>query len=105
MTLHTSVKSTALEPRAGTALSRRVLTVYGKGGKERTVPLEPEVESILVEYLESRLRRFPGRLAANAALFAVAMLAGSNPELQQKLQAFRAAQTETARAMVVPPEV
>lgn len=29
MTLHTSVKSTALEPRAGTALSRRVLTVYG----------------------------------------------------------------------------
>ena len=29
MTLHTSVKSTALEPRAGTALSRRILTVYG----------------------------------------------------------------------------
>lgn len=29
MTLHTSVKSTALEPRAGTGLTRRVLTVYG----------------------------------------------------------------------------
>jgi ribose transport system permease protein len=29
MTLHTSVKSTALEPKAGTALTRRVLTVYG----------------------------------------------------------------------------
>ena len=42
--------------------------------------------------------------AANAALFAVAMLAGNNPELQQKLQAFRAAQTVAARAMVVPPE-
>lgn len=47
----------------------RVIGVRGKGNKERTVPLEPEVESILVEYLESRLRRFPGRLAANAALF------------------------------------
>jgi len=47
----------------------RVIGVRGKGNKERTVPLEPEVESILVEYLESRLRRFPGRLAATAALF------------------------------------
>jgi 5-(carboxyamino)imidazole ribonucleotide mutase len=37
--------------------------------------------------------------AANAALFAVAMLANENPELRQRLQAFRARQTETARAM------
>ncbi len=42
--------------------------------------------------------------AANAALFAVAMLANERPELLQKLQAFRAAQTEAARAMVVPPK-
>ncbi len=42
--------------------------------------------------------------AANAALFAVAMLANEHPELLQKLQAFRAAQTEAARAMVVPPK-
>lgn len=42
--------------------------------------------------------------AANAALFAVAMLANENPELLKKLQAFRAAQTEAARAMVVPPK-
>lgn len=41
--------------------------------------------------------------AANAALFAVAMLANDDPALLQKLQAFRAAQTEAARAMVVPP--
>ena len=41
--------------------------------------------------------------AANAALFAVAMLANEDPALLQKLQAFRAAQTEAARAMVVPP--
>ncbi len=41
--------------------------------------------------------------AANAALFAVAMLAVNDPALQQQLQAFRTAQTEAARAMVVPP--
>jgi 5-(carboxyamino)imidazole ribonucleotide mutase len=37
--------------------------------------------------------------AANAALFAVAMLAGEDPALRQKLHAYRARQTETARAM------
>jgi site-specific recombinase XerD len=47
----------------------RVIGVRGKGNKERTVPLEPEVESIVVEYLESRLRRFPTRLAPTAPLF------------------------------------
>jgi len=37
--------------------------------------------------------------AGNAALFAVAMLAGSDPALRAKLDAFRARQTEVARAM------
>ena len=41
--------------------------------------------------------------AANAALFAVAMLANEDPALRQKLDAFRAAQTEAARAMTLPP--
>jgi 5-(carboxyamino)imidazole ribonucleotide mutase len=41
--------------------------------------------------------------AANAALFAIAMLANENTTLQAQLDAFRAAQTEAARAMVVPP--
>jgi 5-(carboxyamino)imidazole ribonucleotide mutase len=41
--------------------------------------------------------------AANAALFAVAMLAGDHPSLRQKLEEFRAHQTEMARAMTVPP--
>jgi len=41
--------------------------------------------------------------AANAALFAVAMLAHDNPQLQQALQAFRQQQTDAARAMTVPP--
>ncbi|MFC7409153.1 5-(carboxyamino)imidazole ribonucleotide mutase [Hydrogenophaga atypica] len=41
--------------------------------------------------------------AANAALFAVAMLANGNPALREKLNAFRAAQTEAARAMTLPP--
>jgi len=41
--------------------------------------------------------------AANAALFAVAMLALHDQTLAHKLQAFRAEQTETARAMTLPP--
>jgi 5-(carboxyamino)imidazole ribonucleotide mutase len=42
--------------------------------------------------------------AANAALFAVAMLANENPELRARLDAFRARQTEAARAMQLPPK-
>ena len=41
--------------------------------------------------------------AANAALFAVAMLANENPVLRQQLQQWRQAQTEAARAMTLPP--
>ncbi|MDZ7861537.1 5-(carboxyamino)imidazole ribonucleotide mutase [Acidovorax sp.] len=41
--------------------------------------------------------------AANAALFAVALLASENPELRQRLEAFRAEQTEVARNMALPP--
>jgi 5-(carboxyamino)imidazole ribonucleotide mutase len=37
--------------------------------------------------------------AANAALFAVAMLAATDPALQARLDAFRQRQTEAARAM------
>ncbi|MFV0282252.1 MAG: 5-(carboxyamino)imidazole ribonucleotide mutase [Castellaniella sp.] len=42
--------------------------------------------------------------AANAALHVVANLAMTDPELLRKLQDYRARQTDTARAMVVPPE-
>ena len=41
--------------------------------------------------------------AANAALFAVAMLAHCNPALGQALQAFRQRQTDAARQMTLPP--
>ncbi len=41
--------------------------------------------------------------AANAALFAVAMLALHDKALNDKLQAFRAEQTAAARAMTLPP--
>jgi 5-(carboxyamino)imidazole ribonucleotide mutase len=41
--------------------------------------------------------------AANAALFAVAMLANHDAALRVKLDAFRAKQTEVARAMTLPP--
>jgi len=40
--------------------------------------------------------------AANAALFAVAMLAAGDPALAAALQAFRERQTEAARAMTLP---
>ncbi len=41
--------------------------------------------------------------AANAALFAVAMLANHDAALLQKLEAFRAEQTAMARAKTLPP--
>jgi 5-(carboxyamino)imidazole ribonucleotide mutase len=41
--------------------------------------------------------------AANAALFAVAMLAHDHPQWAAKLEEFRRAQTEHARGMQVPP--
>jgi len=41
--------------------------------------------------------------AANAALFAVAMLAVNNPALRAQLDEFRARQTEAATAMTLPP--
>ena len=41
--------------------------------------------------------------AANAALFAVAMLAGDDAALRERLAQFRAEQTAAARAMALPP--
>ena len=41
--------------------------------------------------------------AANAALFAIAMLANDDPILRERLDAFRARQTEAARSMRLDP--
>jgi 5-(carboxyamino)imidazole ribonucleotide mutase len=41
--------------------------------------------------------------AANAGLFAVAIIAGTDAAVARKLAAFRAKQTEAARSMRVPP--
>ncbi|MDB5881108.1 MAG: 5-(carboxyamino)imidazole ribonucleotide mutase [Ramlibacter sp.] len=41
--------------------------------------------------------------AANAALFAVAMLANEDASLRAKLEAYRARQTDAARSMTLPP--
>ena len=41
--------------------------------------------------------------AANAALFAIAMLALHRPDLQEALEQFRRRQTEAARQMTLPP--
>ena len=43
--------------------------------------------------------------AANAALFAVALLANEDPALRTKLEAYRAEQTATARGMSLPPAI
>ena len=43
--------------------------------------------------------------AANAALFAVAMLANEDPALRTRLEAYRAEQTATARGMTLPPAI
>ena len=43
--------------------------------------------------------------AANAALFAVAMLANEDPALRARLDAYRAEQTATARGMSLPPAI
>ncbi|OAM29182.1 MULTISPECIES: 5-(carboxyamino)imidazole ribonucleotide mutase [Eikenella] len=42
--------------------------------------------------------------AANAALFAVALLANGNPELADKLAVFREQQRQNVLAMALPPE-
>ena len=42
--------------------------------------------------------------AANAGLFAVAMIAGTDPAVAKKLAAFRLKQTSAARAMRLPPD-
>ncbi len=43
--------------------------------------------------------------AANAALFAVAMLAHDDPVLAAKLEAYRTEQTQVARNMTLPPSL
>jgi site-specific recombinase XerD len=45
----------------GGRTGERILTVRGKGGKERAVPVEPELEAVIDEYLTSRATRFGGR--------------------------------------------
>ncbi|MGH9658320.1 MAG: 5-(carboxyamino)imidazole ribonucleotide mutase [Bryobacteraceae bacterium] len=42
--------------------------------------------------------------AKNAALLAVAILAGRRPELREKLRSYRAAQTETIARTTLPPQ-
>jgi 5-(carboxyamino)imidazole ribonucleotide mutase len=43
--------------------------------------------------------------AANAALFAVAMLANTDIVLRARLEDFRAEQTQNARGMTLPPKL
>lgn len=42
----------------------RYLRVRGKGGKERSIPVEPELDAVVTEYLDSRRERSAGRSPA-----------------------------------------
>ncbi|MER7457747.1 tyrosine-type recombinase/integrase [Micromonospora sp. NPDC126480] len=52
-----TLRVAALAGRAG----ERRLDVAGKGGRPRVVPVEPELDRVLVDYLDSRRRRFGAR--------------------------------------------
>jgi site-specific recombinase XerD len=43
-----------------------VIHVKGKGGKERSVPIEAELLSVIETYVDSRALRFPGAIKRNA---------------------------------------
>jgi integrase/recombinase XerC len=48
----------------------RFVKVRGKGDKERTIPVEPELDAVVADYLRSRALRFAGRAAGRGeALF------------------------------------
>jgi integrase/recombinase XerC len=47
----------SIDGRAG----ERFVKVHGKGDKERTIPVEPELDAVIGDYLRSRSLRFAGR--------------------------------------------
>lgn len=49
----------------------RRLEVVGKGGKPRVIPIEPELDAVVVAYLESRRRRFGARTVGPTAALLV----------------------------------
>ncbi|MCY1143356.1 tyrosine-type recombinase/integrase [Actinoplanes sp. Pm04-4] len=62
--------SELLALRVGSFLGRpgeRRVEVAGKGGRPRTVPIEPELDAVVERYVESRRLRF-GRVSAGDAL-------------------------------------
>jgi integrase/recombinase XerC len=50
----------SIDGRAG----EKFMKVRGKGEKERTIPIEPELDAVIEEYLRSRAARFAGRTAS-----------------------------------------
>jgi site-specific recombinase XerD len=62
-----SLRVGSLTGRAG---ERRV-EVAGKGGRPRTVPVEPELDAVLVRYLDSRRVRFGDRSVGSGAVLLV----------------------------------
>lgn len=62
----------------------RRLSVLGKGGKARTIPIEPAYEQLVEQYLEERAERFPRhRLSDRAVALFVRADNGERPSRQQ----------------------
>ena len=63
--------SELLALRVGSLVGRpgeRRVEVAGKGGRPRTVPIEPELDAVVERYLESRRRRFGRGRSARSPL-------------------------------------
>ena len=112
---------------AETARSRGLKVIIGGAGGAAHLPgmtaaitdlpvLGVPVESHALKGMDSLLSivQMPGGIptatfaigkagAINAALFAVAILAGNDPALLEKLQAFRQKQSDTVKAAELPP--
>ena len=61
--------SELLDLRVGSVDGRpgeRFMKVRGKGEKERTIPVEPELDAVIEEYLRSRSQRLAGRVPSRS---------------------------------------
>ena len=61
----------------GTDEGAAVIAVKGKGGKDRSVPIEAELVAVIEAYLDSRATRFPNTSTSTPATTASGMSRGT----------------------------
>ena len=70
----------ATTPNAGAATEGAgVIHVRGKGGKDRTVPIEAELVAVIERYLDSRAARFPSTARRAAGSSGLALWPAHSP--------------------------